>query len=132
MPTEARVTCGDVTLKLTLSEKLLARPFADAVLSPFLKAYGKKTGVAVAVDDVNAVLVDGNRVDDAVLSVAHDVVLLASKVRAGTPLPVPVHVHARACARAHVHTCIRLTHACALPACRSLASSSASTRPPRR
>ena len=37
-----RVECNGVMLKLTLSQKLLRKPFKDAVLTPFLKAYSKK------------------------------------------------------------------------------------------
>ena len=35
----AHVTCGAVTLKLTLTSKLKKKPFSEAVLVPFLKAY---------------------------------------------------------------------------------------------
>lgn len=37
-----RVAAGTVSLKLTLSPKLLKKSFTDAVLSPFIKAYNKK------------------------------------------------------------------------------------------
>jgi hypothetical protein len=37
-----KVSCGDVTLKITLTPNLLKKPFEDAVLAPFLKAYFKK------------------------------------------------------------------------------------------
>jgi hypothetical protein len=39
-----KVSCGDVTLKITLTPKLLKKPFEEAVLAPFLKAYSKKVG----------------------------------------------------------------------------------------
>jgi hypothetical protein len=45
------VSCGDddhilprVKLKLTLTDELLTRSLASAVISPFLRAYGRKTG----------------------------------------------------------------------------------------
>ena len=37
-----RVMSGTVSLKLTLTPKLLKKSFADAVLSPYIKAYNKK------------------------------------------------------------------------------------------
>lgn len=37
-----KMSCGDVTLKITLTPKLLKKPFEEAVLAPFLKAYSKK------------------------------------------------------------------------------------------
>lgn len=58
----ATVSCFHVTLRLTLTPKLLARPLNDALVAPFLKAYSKKAGVA-GVADVAAVRVDGTEVD---------------------------------------------------------------------
>ena len=37
-----RVTAGTVSLKLTLTPKLLKRSLTDAVINPFIKAYNKK------------------------------------------------------------------------------------------
>jgi len=56
-----RVECNSVMLKLTLSEKQMAKPFAEAILKPFLKAYSKKKGGAeVTVKDVSQVTVDSD------------------------------------------------------------------------
>ncbi len=56
---QVRVECNGVMLKLTLSAKQMSRPFADAVLKPFLKAYSrKKGGDEVTVADVAQVTVD--------------------------------------------------------------------------
>jgi len=41
-PRTVRVECNGIMLKLTVSPKQLQKPFADAVLKPFLKAYSKK------------------------------------------------------------------------------------------
>ena len=53
--TVVQVECNDVTLKLTLSAKQLRKSFADAVLKPFLKAYGKKKGLDESACDVKEV-----------------------------------------------------------------------------
>ena len=58
--TEARVSCGAVTLKLTLTEKLLGKSVRDALVAPFLRAHAKKTGVTITCEDVGTVLVDGS------------------------------------------------------------------------
>ena len=39
---KVRVECNGVILKLTLTPKQLQKPFAEAVLNPFLKAYSKR------------------------------------------------------------------------------------------
>lgn len=52
------VCCGTVTLRLTLSSKFLSRPFANAVIAPFLNAYNKKAGASLTVTDVAVVKVD--------------------------------------------------------------------------
>ena len=46
----ARVRCGEVELKLTLTAKFLARSLSDALISPFLRAFDKKVGCQTAVD----------------------------------------------------------------------------------
>ena len=51
-----------MTLKPTLSAKQKAKPFADAVVKPFLKAYSKKKGFegVVEVKDVAQITVDSD------------------------------------------------------------------------
>jgi len=61
-----RVRCGAVELKLTLTEKLLAKSLRDAVVSPFLRAMAKKTGAPCAsAEEVIRVEVGGMAVSDA-------------------------------------------------------------------
>jgi len=58
---QVRVECNGVMLKLTLSEKQMTKPFAEAILKPFLKAYSKKKGGdEVSVQDVGQVTVDSD------------------------------------------------------------------------
>jgi len=85
----ANVSCGDVTLKLTLSVAQLKKPFETAVLLPFLKAYGKRAALPLplAITDVIAVEVDGTKLGDC--SIAASIVLLTSE-------SIPVRVHLRA------------------------------------
>ena len=66
-----------VSLKLTLNDKLLRKPFDQAVLSPFLKAYAKRTGTAVTLDQISCVKVDGVILGD--LSIAASIVLLTTE-----------------------------------------------------
>lgn len=73
-----KVTCGDVTLQLTLSTKLLAKPFEEAVLRPFLKAYAKKTGEPADLARVARVEVDEEMLGDH--GIAASVVLLAREL----------------------------------------------------
>ena len=42
-PTKVKVSCQDVTLKLTLNEQHMQKSLADAVLIPFLGAYNKRS-----------------------------------------------------------------------------------------
>ena len=49
----------EIELKITLTAKFLSRPFRDAAVAPFLKAYSKKVDQAATVGDVDAVLIDG-------------------------------------------------------------------------
>lgn len=72
-----KVTCDDVTLQLTLSTKLLAKPFEEAVLKPFLKAYSKKAGEPADLDRVARVEVDENMLGDH--RIPASVVLLANE-----------------------------------------------------
>jgi hypothetical protein len=56
-----RVECNGVKLKLTLTTAQLRRPFAVAILRPFLKAYSKKKGLEeVDVKEVAQVTVDSD------------------------------------------------------------------------
>ena len=71
------VKLDDVSLKLTLSDKLLRKPFDQAVLSPFLKAYAKRTGNKATLDQVSCVKVDGVLLGD--LSIAASIVLLTTE-----------------------------------------------------
>ena len=66
-----------VSLKLTLNDKLLRKPFDQAVLSPFLKAYAKRAGTAVTLDQISCVKVDGVILGD--LSIAASIVLLTTE-----------------------------------------------------
>ena len=68
-----RVECNGVVLKLTLSAKQMSKPFADAVLAPFLKAYSKKKGLEppVQVEQVAQVTMDSD--DQTSLKVLHDI-----------------------------------------------------------
>lgn len=55
-----RVECNGTMLKLTLTPKQLQKPFKDAVLAPYLKAYSKKRGEdpPLGPDDVFQVTID--------------------------------------------------------------------------
>eukprot|EP00966_Prymnesium_polylepis_P288268 6658460-Prymnesium_polylepis.2 len=53
------VRCGDVELKITLTDKWLAKPLADALIEPFLGAYAKKMGAHLTSGDVARVLANG-------------------------------------------------------------------------
>ena len=61
--TVARVRCGDVELKLTLTPKFLLKALAGALVSPFLKAYSKRVGVEASLADVERIEVEGEHVD---------------------------------------------------------------------
>ena len=114
------VGCGGVTLKLTLSPKLLAKPFDVALVNPFLGAFNKKTGGSLTAAELTAVEVDGRRVTnlnvlagELLPSDAHTVTLHppspsttgASNPAAGGSDPVErvlsaAHEYVYACARA--------------------------------
>lgn len=68
-----RCECSGVMLKLTLSRKQMEKPFAEAILRPFLKAYSKKKGLkhAVGVDQVQKVTVDSD--EQTALKVLQDI-----------------------------------------------------------
>ena len=70
-----KVSCGEVTLQLTLTSKLLAKSFEEAVLKPFLKAYSKRTDEDADVNRVARVEVDEEMLGDH--SIPASVVLLA-------------------------------------------------------
>lgn len=79
---QVRVECDDVTLKLTLTSKLQKKPFKEAVLIPFLKAYSSRKGLLDApktLDDIQSVHVDQEYLTD--LSLAANVVMLGRGVR---------------------------------------------------
>ena len=74
-PSSAKVIvkCSDVSLKLTMTPKFMAKPMTDAILKPFLKAYSTKAGLVhgdlgtpATVDDVHKVEIVHDRafVDD--------------------------------------------------------------------
>lgn len=58
------VRCDNVTLKLTLKDKFLDRPFGTAVVEPFLKAFNKKRekveAPPVALSQLAGLVVDGS------------------------------------------------------------------------
>ena len=85
-----KVSCGEVTLQLTLTSKLLAKPFEDAVLKPFLKAYSKRTGEAADVRRVARVEVDEEMLGDH--GIAASVVLLARETVSAEIFLRPVEV----------------------------------------
>jgi len=58
-----RVRCDEVELKLTLTAKFLAKPLADALVAPFLKAFSKRAGRDVTVGDVERVEIGCAAVD---------------------------------------------------------------------
>ena len=62
----ATVKCGDVTLKLSLTPKFMAKPLSDAVLAPFLKAYSKKMGVdpVLTPADIESVELEEEAIED--------------------------------------------------------------------
>ncbi len=73
-----QVKAGTVNLKLTLNAKLLKKSFRDAVLTPFIKAYNKKSSTDWTADDLVSVTVDGSLMTD--YGVAASVVLLSGSV----------------------------------------------------
>jgi hypothetical protein len=59
----ARVTCGSVTLRLTLEAKHLAKPLSEGCIAPFLNVFNKKLASATPLtpDDLERVEIDGVR-----------------------------------------------------------------------
>ena len=57
-----RVECAGTMLKLTLTPKMLQKPFREAVVAPFLKAFSKKRNEArvLTPDDVYQVTIDSD------------------------------------------------------------------------
>ena len=70
------VTLSDIELKLTLTNKLLKKPFDQAVLNPFLKVYSKRTDSprVLTSQDVSRVMLDDVMMGD--LTIPASVVLL--------------------------------------------------------
>jgi len=64
------VRCGEVELQLTLTAKFLKRPFAAAVIGPFIGAYSKRVSAdpPVTAADVTVVLIDGVAVDTSLMA----------------------------------------------------------------
>lgn len=53
------VACGEVKLKLTLTEELLDKSLEDALVGPFISAYNKKAGTSLKPADLLGFSVDG-------------------------------------------------------------------------
>jgi len=53
-----RVTANQISLRLTLTPKLLSKSFDDAVIGPFIKAYNKRAELAVSRQDLLGVRLD--------------------------------------------------------------------------
>lgn len=91
------VSCDGVTLKLTLSAKLLERSLAGSLVDPFLKAFSKKRAdqPAVTSADVVGATVDGREITDlskALQQRASDV-LLDSTLRESDPTTMVSRFH---------------------------------------
>jgi superfamily I DNA and RNA helicase len=56
-----RVTLNDVTLKLTLTPKFLARSITDAIVNPFIGAYNRKKESSLTADDIARISLDGRQ-----------------------------------------------------------------------
>lgn len=54
-----RVKCGDVELKLTLTQKFLAKPLRDACIEPFLRVHNKRAPEAVSWEQIKCIKLDG-------------------------------------------------------------------------
>ena len=80
--------CGAVELKLTLTPKLLEKPFLQAVAEPFLAAFAKRTHHVIAAADLDGALLDGARLSRGDLSRATRA-LLGFKQRARVELIAP-------------------------------------------
>lgn len=88
-----RVRCGAVELKLTLNARLLSKPFAVAVIEPFLKALNKKQGETGAFPierrHVLGALVEGDRVETAAFDHRSATDVLAGREAARVDVLVP-------------------------------------------
>lgn len=88
-----RVRCGAVELKLTLNARLLSKPFAVAVIEPFLKALNKKQGETGAFPierrHVLDALVEGDRVETAAFDHRSATDVLAGREAARVDVLVP-------------------------------------------
>ena len=60
------ITLESVSLKLTLTQKFLDRPFANSVVEPFLNAFNKKRPDCppITPDDLEAVFIDDEKVEN--------------------------------------------------------------------
>ena len=56
---DCKVACEAVTLKLSFQPKHLEKPFVEALLKPFLKAFNKKRAdkPVITVDDIASIVV---------------------------------------------------------------------------
>jgi hypothetical protein len=61
------VTLDTVTLKLTLTQKFLDRPFSNSVVEPFLNAFNKKRPdePPVTPDSLESIVIQGEKVENA-------------------------------------------------------------------
>eukprot|EP00962_Isochrysis_galbana_P044437 scaffold17249_cov126-Isochrysis_galbana.AAC.4 len=98
-----RVSAADVSIKMTLDAKWLSRSFADAVVSPFLTVYNKRSRVPRTAEQLVEIHVDGVKLEnfkavissrpllDAVGWACSEVDLFFSyeAVRAASVLPAP-------------------------------------------
>ena len=83
------VSCGATTLRLTLSQKLLAKTFSAAVLEPFLGAYNKRASTSLRPADLLSVRIDGDPIaTSAFESSASSLLPLATHRLELTPPPV--------------------------------------------
>ena len=76
-----RVRAGEIELKLWLNTKWLHKPFRDAVLLPFIKAYNAKTSAAMSIELVKRVELDGQKLPSKAYSQLTDELVVGDKVR---------------------------------------------------
>lgn len=91
---KVRVECNGVILKLTLTAKQMEKPFAEAILRPFLKAYSKKKGLEKEIDvkEVAQVTVDSD--GQTQLEVLHDIYIYSAAQERSTCLAhAPAALH---------------------------------------
>ena len=100
----AHVTCGSVTLKLTLGSKVLAKSLKDGCLTPFLGVYNKKTNAEpLTAEAVSRVEIDGTAVPcieatgaSVLPKESHKIELFFSPSPVPTPSPAPAPAPASA------------------------------------